>query len=205
MNSQSNPLFTISGGRLLNAQVTSGDYNGNYLCLDGDGESAGIEFNVRINGTSNLSAGAIVGIVFAILFAIVIIVVGLYLAKQKGFLGGDENQYSWFGKNNVFCVISVFCAIFGDFLRFFAIFCEFCDIFGFSGGFFGVLLGFLVSLDFHEVLTLLRVLQNSIFFLKPTVHDEDEKLHGNDVEVDDYDRNSHAGRFRSAGQTSQLT
>lgn len=128
VNSQSNPLFTISGGRLLNAQVTSGDYNGNYLCLDGDGESAGIEFNVRINGTSNLSAGAIVGIVFAILFAIVIIVVGLYLAKQKGFLGGDENQY-----------------------------------------------------------------------------DEDEKLHGNDVEVDDYDRNSHAGRFRSAGQTSQLT
>jgi len=128
VNSQSNPLFTISGSRLLNAQVTSGEYNGDYLCLDGDGNSAGIEYKVRINGTSNLSAGAIVGIVFAILFAIVIIVVGLYLAKQKGFLGGDENEY-----------------------------------------------------------------------------DEDEKLHGNDVEVDDYDRNSHAGRFRSAGQTSQLT
>ena len=72
---------------------------------------------------------------------------------------------------------NVFC----DFLRFFVIFAVFCD--------------FRVFLDFQAI---------SIIF-RPTFHDEDEKLHGNDVEVDDYDRNSHAGRFRSAGQTSQLT
>jgi len=128
VTSSNNPLFRISGKTLTNAQVTSGEYNGDYVCVDGTGESTGIEFKVRINGTSNLSAGAIVGIVFAILFAIVIIVVGLYLAKQKGFLGGDENDY-----------------------------------------------------------------------------DENDKLQGYDVEVDDYDRQSHAGRFRNAGQTSQLT
>lgn len=122
-----NPLFSVRGTYLTNAQTTSGEYNGNYLCLDGTGNSFGLEYVVSINGTSNLSAGAIVGIVFAVVFAIIIIVVGLYLANKKGYLGGEKDQY-----------------------------------------------------------------------------DENDKLQGHDVEVDDYDRNSHAGRFRNAGQTSIL-
>lgn len=122
-----NPLFSINSKYLVNAQPTSGEYNGNYMCLDLSGNTAGTEYVVRINGTSNLSAGAIVGIVFAVLFAIIIIVVGLYLANKKGYLGGERDEY-----------------------------------------------------------------------------DEADKLQGHDVEVDDYDRNSHASRFRNAGQTSMI-
>lgn len=124
-NQQYEQMFNVNGGTLMNRQTTSGDYNGKYMCIDGAGNSPGIEYSVRINGTSNLSTGAIVGIVFAVIFAVIIIVVGLYLAHKNGYLGGDSEEY-----------------------------------------------------------------------------DENDKLQGHDVEVDDYDRNSHAGRFRNTGQTS---
>jgi ABC-type sugar transport system permease subunit len=126
-NQQYEQMFNINGGTLMNRQQTSGDYNGKYMCLDLTGNAAGTEYSVRINGTSNLSTGAIVGIVFAVIFAVIIIVVGLYLAHKNGYLGGDSEEY-----------------------------------------------------------------------------DENDKLQGHDVEVDDYDRNSHAGRFRNTGQTSML-
>lgn len=126
-DTEQNPLFRINGQYLFNAQPTSSDYNGNYMCIDGSGESTGIEYVVHIQGTSNLSTGAIVGIVFAVIFAIIIIVVGLWFAHKNGYLGGESHDY-----------------------------------------------------------------------------DENDKLQGHDVEVDDYDRSSHAGRFRNAGQTSVL-
>lgn len=126
-NSQLQQMFNINGGSLSNRKATSGEYNGKYLCLDGSGDRSGVEYTVRISGTSNLSTGAIVGIVFAVIFAVIIIVVGLYLAHKNGYLGGDSQDY-----------------------------------------------------------------------------DENDKLQGHDVEVDDYDRNSHAGRFRNTGQTSML-
>lgn len=121
-------MFRIgSGGSTLsNAIPTDGTFNGEYLCIDGSGASTGLAYNVRINGTSNLSTGAIVGIVFAVIFAIVIIAVGLWFANKQGYLGGDNAQESY-----------------------------------------------------------------------------DDKV-GNDVEVDDYDRSSHAGRFRNAGQGASL-
>lgn len=128
LGSNGQPLFRINGKYLTNAQATSGDYNGNYMCIDGSGETTGIEYVVRINGTSNLSAGAITGIVFAVVFAIIIIVLGLWFAKEKGYLGGEQGEY-----------------------------------------------------------------------------DENDKLQGHDVEVDDYDRASHAGRFRNAGGMGQTS
>ena len=89
-------MFTVSRDTVSNRQATSGDYNGKYLCIDGEGEGAGVEYTVKINGTSNLSTGAIVGIVFAVIFAVIIIVVGLYLAHKNGYLGGDSEDYRWF-------------------------------------------------------------------------------------------------------------
>jgi hypothetical protein len=126
-NQQLEQMFNLNGNTISNRQTTSGDYNGEYLCLDGNGDNPGIQYNVKINGTSNLSTGAIVGIVFAVIFAVIIIVVGLYLAHKNGYLGGDSEDY-----------------------------------------------------------------------------DENDKLQGHDVEVDDYDRRSHADRFRNTGQTSML-